>query len=130
MQLVIGGSYQGKTRYIEENFPEYRIYDEKNFRELCRGENRQEDVVWNHLHLCVKELLEIMTPEEIGGLVEKVVKAHPDMVLVSDEIGSGIVPMERAERQYREVTGRLLCNVAKNAEKVVRVTCGIPMRIK
>ncbi|UOO38763.1 bifunctional adenosylcobinamide kinase/adenosylcobinamide-phosphate guanylyltransferase [Oscillospiraceae bacterium CM] len=51
-------------------------------------------------------------------------------VVICNEVGSGIVPVDRAERFAREATGRLCVELASQAEKVVRVCCGIPAVIK
>ena len=55
---------------------------------------------------------------------------YPDCILISDEIGNGIVPMDAFEREYREQTGRILIELAKEAEEVIRVICGIGQKIK
>ena len=47
-----------------------------------------------------------------------------------DEVGCGIVPVERLERDYREAVGRAGQLLAQNASQVFRVICGIPVRIK
>ena len=52
------------------------------------------------------------------------------MKMISDEIGNGIVPMDAFEREYREQTGRILIELAKEAEEVIRVICGIGQKIK
>ena len=57
-------------------------------------------------------------------------KIHPDCILICDEIGNGIVPMEAEERIYRERTGRILEQLAAQADEVVRVVCGIGQKIK
>ena len=46
------------------------------------------------------------------------------------EVGSGVIPMDRNERIYREAVGRLCCALAKEATAVVRVVAGIPIAIK
>ncbi len=51
-------------------------------------------------------------------------------VVVCDEVGCGVVPMEPFEREWRETVGRICCELAKNADVVARVFCGIPMVIK
>ena len=38
--------------------------------------------------------------------------------------------MEHEEREYRELTGRLLCELANKADRVERIVCGIGERIK
>ena len=47
-----------------------------------------------------------------------------------DEIGNGIVPLDAFEREYREQTGRAEILLAKKADEVVRVICGIGQKIK
>ena len=54
----------------------------------------------------------------------------PDCIVISDEIGNGIVPLDSFEREYRERTGRILVKLAEQADEVVRVICGIGQRIK
>ena len=46
------------------------------------------------------------------------------------EIGSGVVPMDPKEREWRETTGRLCITLAERADAVVRVVCGIPTVLK
>ncbi|MBQ7677077.1 MAG: bifunctional adenosylcobinamide kinase/adenosylcobinamide-phosphate guanylyltransferase [Lachnospiraceae bacterium] len=50
--------------------------------------------------------------------------------LIADEVGRGIVPIERSERKLRDLIGRTLIEAAKAADAVCRVTCGIGERIK
>lgn len=47
-------------------------------------------------------------------------------VVLCLEIGSGIVPMDRGERAWREYAGSLQKALAKRATAVVRMVCGIP----
>ena len=46
------------------------------------------------------------------------------------ELGNGVVPMEAFDRRYRETVGRICCNIAKQAEEVIRIVCGIPIVLK
>lgn len=54
----------------------------------------------------------------------------PDRILVTDEIGCGIVPMDPAQRYRREETGRICCLLAARSAQVWRVCCGLGQRIK
>ena len=69
-----------------------------------------------------------------GQMAEEIVlqyyKEHPDCIFICDEIGNGIVPMEKQEREYRERVGRLLIRLAGEAETVERIICGIGQKIK
>jgi len=46
------------------------------------------------------------------------------------EVGSGVVPMEKRDRAYREAVGRLCCALAGEADSVVRIVAGIPQLLK
>jgi len=52
------------------------------------------------------------------------------VVIVSNEVGSGIVPMNRLSRLYRDEAGRLNQRIAELANKVFLVTAGIPLELK
>ena len=64
--------------------------------------------------------------KEVMDYIEK----NPDAIIICDEVGNGIVPVDQFERTYREQVGRILIEVAKKAERVERVTCGLGQRIK
>ena len=51
-------------------------------------------------------------------------------IVICNEVGSGVIPMDPKQRQSREMTGRLCILLAQRAEKVVRLICGIPQIIK
>jgi len=82
----------------------------------------------NGIHLLFKTLLQdgVSLPEFARRLLEE----NPEAVVISDEIGLGIVPMDPFERRWREETGRALCILAEGAERVTRVYCGIGQVIK
>ncbi|MBR4906671.1 MAG: bifunctional adenosylcobinamide kinase/adenosylcobinamide-phosphate guanylyltransferase [Clostridia bacterium] len=51
-------------------------------------------------------------------------------LILCREVGSGVIPLDRSEREWREAVGRLCCALAKEATAVVRVVCGIPTVLK
>ena len=51
-------------------------------------------------------------------------------LILCREVGSGVIPMDRSEREWREAVGRLCCALAKEATAVVRVIAGIPVALK
>ncbi len=126
MKLVIGGYAQGKLNYVLKNMPciDPVIYDGELPGEVPDGRT----IIVNHLHLWA------MARISDGGFPEEEIASftagHPDAVIISDEIGSGIVPLDGFEREYRERTGRMLEALALDADLVVRVICGIGQKIK
>ena len=63
-------------------------------------------------------------------LVQQLSENNPDIIIITDEIGAGIIPIEREDRIWRETVGKVCCLLAERAETVVRICCGIPMVIK
>ncbi len=51
-------------------------------------------------------------------------------VLVSNEVGQGIVPENPLARRFRELQGRLNQRVATRAERVILVAAGLPLVLK
>jgi adenosylcobinamide kinase/adenosylcobinamide-phosphate guanylyltransferase len=51
-------------------------------------------------------------------------------VLVSDEVGWGVVPESRSGRRFRDELGTLNQALAALADEVVLVVAGLPMRLK
>ena len=52
------------------------------------------------------------------------------IILVSDEVGYGVVPVDAFDRAYRERVGRICTELAAFSQKVTRVICGAGMVIK
>ena len=51
-------------------------------------------------------------------------------VIVSNEVGSGVVPANALARRFRDLQGRLNRAVADAADRVVLVVAGQPMDLK
>ena len=47
-----------------------------------------------------------------------------------ERVGCGVVPLDPAERAWREEVGRLCCALAQKAERVERIFCGLSMVLK
>lgn len=57
-------------------------------------------------------------------------EAKGRIILVSNEVGQGVVPMGEVSRQFVDESGWLHQAIAKQAERVVFVTAGIPQVLK
>ncbi len=67
-----------------------------------------------------KEVLELL----------KTAKNFENVVVVSNELGMGIVPAYPLGRYFREIAGKMNQMVAEKADEVYFVVSGIPMKIK
>lgn len=67
---------------------------------------------------------------EIQRLEHAVDMCKSPLVLVSNEVGSGIVPDNPLARRFRDSQGRLNQRVAARTDRVVLVVAGLPMFLK
>ncbi len=137
MEFYIGGYAQGKLAYVlnQHQGQETEVIDGADMINTADTDiiiehtgDTGNRLILNHLHLLVKNLLEHgYSPEQY---VRELIKAHPDCIIICDEIGNGIVPLLRQEREYRERLGRIQIELAARAESVERVICGLGQKLK
>lgn len=124
MKLVIGGYAQGKLDYVLEKYQleNDQVWDGQLPEEI----QKIPVVVYNLQHWVREKVQKEESLDDIWIFLDK----HPDVILICNEIGNGVVPMDALERAYRECTGRLLIKLANRAESVERVVCGIGQKLK
>ena len=111
MILVTGGMAQGKLDYAR-----------------CElGITDYDDGVIGDTD-CIYNLQKAVMNDDFDSRIDAYLMLHPHCVIICDEIGSGIVPLRKEDREWREKTGRVCCKLAKQADAVYRVFCGIGMR--
>jgi adenosylcobinamide kinase / adenosylcobinamide-phosphate guanylyltransferase len=66
----------------------------------------------------------------LASVVEAIEATSASVILVSNEVGSGVVPAFKSGRLYRDLLGELNQQVARVANRVVLLVAGIPMPIK
>lgn len=122
MILIVGGTYQGKEQFAKQLIPSGLWVDGATceMKDIFRSEG-----ILNFHSYIRRAMLEKW---DLSKVPEYLIK-HTSVV-VTDEIGYGIVPMDAFEREYREKTGRICTELASGAEKVYRVICGIGTVIK
>ncbi len=57
-------------------------------------------------------------------------KLQGNIILVSNEVGMGIVPLGEINRQFQDEQGRLNQAVASIADEVIFVAAGLPLKLK
>lgn len=126
MRLYIGGCHQNKLNLALGDTG----IDPSDVRDgaALDGESALTAKLIDHFHLLIGNVLR--AGENAEDFARLLCARNPDAVIVSDEIGMGIVPVDSFERAWREDVGRALCIVAAACERVDRVFYGIPTRIK
>lgn len=74
--------------------------------------------------------LEQFIMKEITEFLEAI-DTHPShAILVTNEVGYGIVPDNKLSRVFRDIAGRVNQYIASKANEVYLVVCGIPVKVK
>lgn len=125
MKMVIGGAFQGKHSYAERTFGINEGWADGLSCSLedifsCKG--------MKHFHEYVKML--VREKKDYMEFVKELFDRNPDICIVCNEIGYGVVPMDKFDREYRETVGRICEQLATGSEEVHRVMCGIGTKIK
>lgn len=67
---------------------------------------------------------------EIDALLAFIAKSRAGFIVVTNELGEGIVPANRLSRVYRDLLGIMNQKIARQADSVYLMVCGIPLRVK
>jgi adenosyl cobinamide kinase/adenosyl cobinamide phosphate guanylyltransferase len=112
--LVVGSRASGKRAYVQEALG-------FSMEQMADATLNERPVVYN--------LQEMIRGRELtaDALIPELLRKR---VVICDEVGSGVIPLARGEREWREAVGRVCVLLAKDAEQVVRLVCGIPNVIK
>ncbi|MEX0285847.1 MAG: bifunctional adenosylcobinamide kinase/adenosylcobinamide-phosphate guanylyltransferase [Paracoccaceae bacterium] len=65
-----------------------------------------------------------------AALLQALRDCPAELVIVSNEVGHGIVPENALARRFREAQGRLNIELAQIADTVILVTAGLPQYLK
>ena len=144
MEVYFGGAFQGKLEYVLEKKGCLKVADGAG----CSLKDIKDAQVLNHLHLYIKRLTykedaaynttmdDTITTDttaktmSAAEIINDIYEANPDIILICDEVGGGIVPLKKEDRIYRETVGRALCCAVKKSDRVERVMCGIGQCLK
>ena len=126
MILIVGGAASGKKTYVRTlgYAPE----------QIAEGVIDDRPVVCDVQEIAAQTLDSLgddaptaVVPEFVDELVEKLATKE---VVTCDELGSGVIPLTARDRKLREAVGALTARLARRADTVIRMTCGLPLVIK
>lgn len=130
MILVFGGAYQGKLEYALDKFD---MTAEDVYRCSRDGEmDLSKTVIYGleeFVYWCTENGVE--AKEVLAGrFTSDKLQPYADKIFIACDVSQGLVPMDATDRAFREMMGRTLLYLAKEADEVHRVFCGIGQRLK
>lgn len=102
--------------------------------EAARAGGESEAVLLDSLTLWVSGRMASGADEEIlaelGGFLSAVAAPDASVVVVTDEVGLGLVPESREGRRFRDLLGLANQRAAAAAEEVYLCVSGVPLRMR
>ncbi|MCI8747730.1 MAG: hypothetical protein HFH67_07670 [Lachnospiraceae bacterium] len=127
VEVYTGGAFQGKLEYVLEKkgYGRDSVLEGAVINPLTCTSGYK---IINHFHEFIRNYVD--KPEEVNEFAEMLVRTRDDIIIITDQVGCGIVPLDRTEREWRELHGRVMCRLASNAKHVERIICGTGQVIK
>lgn len=126
MKFIVGGAFQGKMDFAVAHFG---ISEAETADGGKCGVNQLEKFTnVKNYHLFVRTLMESGT--DPIKFTEMLCEKCNNMIIIMNEVGGGIVPLDETDRKWREMCGKCGCIIAEKSDAVVRVVCGIGTAIK
>ena len=120
MILILGGAYQGKLDFAKEVFS---LLEAEVFH--CHNEEI------DFSKRCIYKIEEFtFAHEDPIAYFKENYELWQDSILICQDIFCGVVPMGAENRAWRQNTGRLCQYLAKEADQVIRIFCGLEQRLK
>ena len=130
MIVIFGGAYQGKLEYAKENFniSEDEVFVWTDDMDQAAIDSAMSKKVIYGLEkftfACVKAGLEAR--EVLAARRHQLA----GKIIICADISQGIVPLDADQRAWREMNGRCMLWLGKEAGRVIRVFCGLGQDIK
>lgn len=90
----------------------------------------EQDVDFDHVKYDTISEIERMIVNEVEVLIKMCHDYGKQFVVVSNEVGLGVVPPYRLGGIFRDIAGRINQKIAREADEVYLLTAGIPLKIK
>ncbi len=117
IHFIFGGLYQGQIEYVKEHYSEAHWMEE-----IDDIEENKVNVIFP-----AEQFFADLSDEQ----VEKLLKNFEGrLVIAGNEIGMGVVPIEKEQRLHRDKIGWHYQNIAKHSDRITRCFMGLSEELK
>ena len=131
MKLILAGKYQFGEEFAWKHFGPGRtmsltaLLDNNFASEVLHRDNIK---FVNNMSEFVEDCLSFK--KDPLSLLELLIQINPDVIIITDEIGNGLIPLDRKDRNFRELVGNINKFLASISSEVYKVSCGIGVQLK
>lgn len=126
VELIIGGAYNSKLNFALKYY-NLKQEDFQNGAECDLNTAFSKKGIYN-LHLLIRRFI-ISGIDDYNKIIEKILSSNIE-IIICNEVGNGVVPLDKIDSQMREYVGRILCLLSEKSTRVIRIYYGIPSVIK
>jgi adenosylcobinamide kinase / adenosylcobinamide-phosphate guanylyltransferase len=138
---IYDDEFKARVQHHKDRRPkDWQIVEESHYLSTALKANNHEgcSLIVDCLTLWLAQCVcpECAPPEGVDWTFERenflniLPKLQGEIILVSNEVGMGIVPLGAISRQFQDEQGRLNQAVAQLADEVIFVAAGLPLRLK
>ncbi len=123
MIVITGGVFQHKLDFIYNKFS-------LSYKDVCfagKSDENGKKVIYKFNYFIDKWL---KSERDVENETKEFIQNHKNFIIVIDQNGCGITPIDINDIVLREETGKAGCILAKNADEVYDVRFGLGIKIK
>lgn len=143
MQIVIGGAFNGKNKWVRERTKNLESVEWMNLKEDSKKVNlkqiKESTLIVSGIEEWTKSYLENETMDEARESLKKWIEElflwekrteNGQMILIANDISKGIVPIDKKDRDWRDLTGWFYQDLIKKADRVDEIWYGLSRQLK
>lgn len=89
-----------------------------------------QSIDWDTITHSKVDQLEASIRQEFDELLNAIRESEMHLIIVSNELGMGIVPENRLSRLFRDIAGRMNQKIANAADEAYLIVSGQPLKLK
>ena len=136
---------QGLDKEMKERILKHKVVRPRNWKTfeeakelaklLVRIDNSFDCIIVDCLTLLVSNLVlsgckDEAIVDKIKAFLSELKKKKAKAIIVSNEVGLGIVPANKLARRFRDIAGKVNQLVAKESDEVLFIISGLPLVVK
>jgi adenosylcobinamide kinase/adenosylcobinamide-phosphate guanylyltransferase len=125
MILILGGYAQGRRAYAMKT---YGLTERDIWDAASKTPWKDDKRLILHPEALVTQWLG--DGKDPAAMTLQCLPQWQNAVVIAQEVGCGLVPVEKEDRRWREAVGKMHQILAQHATCVERICCGLSMRLK